>query len=168
MYQIFFSEIQTDKIQKQDYIKLEILPEKLTCSGGREVKIHNMLAIGEVSKPGRRKLRTWQINSVLESDGEKTVEFYRNLFQHLSETQVPFYLTIVRENADGSNTFGDQMHVVLEDCDFEEREGEMGTLYYKIKLREYVKFEAKKENVNGQDFVRITPSVMQKKGWTNE
>lgn len=158
MYKIYFSEmditIGEEKVKK---VRLEILPEKLTYTMGREVTIHNMLGIGEVVRPGKPKLRTWQINSVLEPNGERSVDFYQSIFKQLRESQVPFTFTIIRLNEDGSSAFGgntdEQVSVILEDCSFEEREGEIGTLYYKIKLIEYIKFEALP--VDNTGFIKI-------------
>lgn len=170
MYKIYFSEMESTLVGRDEPVALEILPEKISSTCGREVKIHNMLGIGEVSIPGKRKLRTWQVNSVLEPDGEREVIFFKNLFEELCQNQKPFYLTIMRMNPDGTSAFGgdipEQVLVILEDCNFEEREGEIGTLYYKVKLIEYIKFII--EPLGNTEFIHVVPERANKTGWSKE
>ena len=151
MYKIYFSEMKSKFIGKSDVLSLELLPEKLNYSAGKDIKVSNMLDIGEVSFAGGRKLRTYQINSELTGDDKNEPKKMRDILLELCESKYPFYLSIIRKDEKGAELFSDQVYVYLESAEFEEKEGEVGVLYYKLKLKEYVKLVQK----NYGAFVKI-------------
>lgn len=151
MYKIYFSEMKSKFIGKSDVLSLELLPEKLNYSAGKDIKVSNMLDIGEVSFAGGRKLRTYQLNSELTNEDKKEPKKVREILLELCESKYPFYLSIIRKDEKGAELFSDQVYVYLESAEFEEKEGEIGTLYYKLKLKEYVKLVQK----NYGQFIKI-------------
>lgn len=151
MYQIYFSEIKSNLIGQDEVISLEMLPEKISYTAGKEIKVSNMLDVGEISYAGGRKLKTYQINSDLYAEDKRNPKKSREIFLELAESQKPFFLSIIRKNEKGEELFSDQVYVYIESIEFEEKEAEIGCLSYKMKLKEYVRLTAKEE----KGFVKI-------------
>jgi len=86
-----------------------------------------------------------------EEQKKKEPKKVREILLELCENKYPFYLSIIRKDEKGAELFSDQVYVYLESAEFEEKEGEIGTLYYKLKLKEYVKLVQKNYGV----FVKI-------------
>lgn len=151
MYQIYFSEITSNSIGKNEVLSLELLPDKLNYTAGKNIKVSDMLDIGEISIAGGRKLRQYQINSELRAEDKTSVQKVREIILELSESKEPFFLSIIRKDEKNAELFSDQIYVYLESAEIEEREGEVGSLHYKLKLKEYVRLMAKEQN----GFVKI-------------
>lgn len=145
MYSIYFSEIESKLVSKSEVVRLDILPEEFSYSCDRAVTTHDMLGLGDVLRPGKRKLFTYTINSVLEPYGTYEVGFMKELFTSLLDSKVPFYFSLIRKDESGRELFSDQVKVIAESVEFKENEGEIGTLYYNLKLKEYIPFYAKAE-----------------------
>lgn len=135
MYEIFIGDIQ-----------LKLLPDNLKENVIKDNKKYDVLAIGQVVRPGRAKLKTWSIASAfLFSDGE-VISKKEYLDKIVSDDVLgvnPVRLIINRYNQDGSITFATNSLVLVESLEWEDKAGEPGDLYFKINLIEYKKFEAK-------------------------
>lgn len=143
MYKIYFSQVKTIKKGILPDLYLPVLPEKLQESGEKDNQKHDLLAVGEVVRPGERKLKTWEIDSLYEDGQEMSVEDFRQYIEDMAESAEKFHFFIVREREDGTVVFQTKVWAVLESYSFEDRAGEIGDIYYTLKLREYREHEGK-------------------------
>ena len=123
--------------------KLPVLPENQKEKCSRDNKKYDVLNLGEVVRPGKRKLRQWSISSVFYGDEEYSPDAYRQHLEQLLEKEVPVEFIYHRYQEDGAIAFQTKnVDVVVERLEFEDREGEPGTLYFTVKLLEYRPFGA--------------------------
>lgn len=128
-------------------LKLPLLPENLKESRQKNNKKYDILALGQVIKPGRAQLRTWNIKSTFyheDIDVTKARDYLNSLLDVDKKGVKPIRFIVNRYNQDGSLTFDTNTLVLIDNLDFEDKAGEVGDLNYEIKLSEYKDFGGKK------------------------
>ena len=135
MYELYLGEL-----------KLPLLPESLKESGSKDNKKYNILAIGEVVRPGRAKLRSWTINTTLEHteiDVTGARDYIMRYVSSDTEGTKPFRFILNRRNDDGTLTFDTNTLVIIDSYDFTDVAGQVGDLDISLKLIEYKEFGGK-------------------------
>lgn len=137
MYKIYFSQVKNADGEILPDLYLPVLPEKLKESGGKDNQRYDMLGTGEAVRPGERKLKTWEIDSVYEDGQEMSVDSFRGNIEDMAESSESFLFFINRVRKDGSILLTTKAWVLLESYSFEDRAGEIGDIHYTLKLCEY-------------------------------
>ena len=128
-------------------LKLPLLPENLKEDLKRDNKHYTILALGEIIKPGRAKLRTWTIKSTFyheEIDVTKARDYLTSLVNSEKLSIKPVRFIVNRYKDDGTLTFDTNCLVLIDSISFEDKAGEVGDLNYELKLVEYKEFGGKK------------------------
>lgn len=128
-------------------LKLPLLPENLKEEIKKDNKKYNILAIGEVVKAGRVKLKTWSIKSTFfheDIDVTKARDYLTSLVSSDKLGVKPVRFIVNRYKDDGSLTFDTNCLVLIDSLSFEDKAGEVGDLNYEIKLTEFKEFGGKK------------------------
>lgn len=128
-------------------LKLPLLPESLKEDIKKDNKKYKILALGEVVKAGRVKLRTWGIKSTFyheDIDVTKARDYLTSLVSSEKLGTKPIRFIINRYKDDGTLTFDTNCLVLIDSITFEDKAGEVGDLNYDIKLIEYKEFGGKK------------------------
>jgi len=128
-------------------LKLPLLPEALKEDIKRDNKHYTILALGEVIKPGRAKLKTWTIKSTFyheDIDVTKARDYLTSLVNSEKLSIKPVRFIVNRYKDDGTLTFDTNCLVLIDSISFEDKAGEVGDLNYEIKLVEYKEFGGKK------------------------
>lgn len=126
-------------------LKLPFLPENLKESIKRDNKKYNILCLGEIVKPGRRNLRTWDLKSIFfheDIDVTRARDYINSLIDEKGIKPVRFIVN--RYNDDKSITFDTNTLVLIDAIEWEDKAGEVGDLNFNIKLIEYRAFCGRK------------------------
>lgn len=127
-------------------LKLVLLPETLKEKIAKDNKKYNVLAFGEVVRPGRPKLKTWSINTSFElEDGDVTKR--KEYLDKLALSPDGFRFIVNRFNPDGSMTFGTNTLACIESLEWEDPKGSPGSVNFKLDIIEFKHFEAKVVNL---------------------
>lgn len=135
MYEIYIGEL-----------KLPLLPESLKEGMSKDNKRYDILASGEVIRPGRVKLKSWSIESTFEHekiDVKKARDYLYNLAASETEGIKPVRFIVNRYKQDGALTFDTNCLVLIESLEFEDKAGEVADISYSLKLAEYKPFGGK-------------------------
>ena len=108
---------------------LPVNPAKLPIRETADHAVMDILGLGEAVRPGLRKLREYAIDFYLPPDkADEGVAFFRAMIESQEATR----LIYSREQREAEN-----VAVVLQTFDHEERGGEVGSVYCKLDLLEF-------------------------------
>lgn len=107
---------------------LPVNPEKMPVKAGGDHTGLKILDVGEAVRPGKRKLRTYQVDGFFPADVADAGVAY---FEQVLEDAEAIRMIYSRDNHEPVN-----VPVVVQNFDYEERGGEPGRIYYKLSLKE--------------------------------
>ena len=117
-----------------DFI-LPVNPSKMPVKESADHASVTILALGEAIRPGMRKLRSYEIESFFPAEDADAGVAY---FSELLAGQAACRMIYSRDENEPEN-----VEVVLQSFDREERGGEPGAVHYKLSLKEFRAIQAK-------------------------
>lgn len=129
-------------------LDIPILPENFKESVQIDNKKYDTFGVGERILPGKLKLRTWSVSSYFPADGVIPPKECKNFIDDCillqqKGNEKPLKFVLAREKINGEIIFGLHTEVLIDNIEWEDRNGEPGDLYYTIKLVEYKEWDTK-------------------------
>lgn len=137
MYKVYLSQETKERLIT---ISLPIPPEDIELKLDVDNIGYNVLQIGEVIKPGDKKLKKFDIKSYLPAN--KDPEVFIEVIEKMIENKLPIRFVINRRDKN-KLLFDMNIEVVIDNFTYKENGGEIGDIYYTLKFTEYKEFKAK-------------------------
>jgi len=121
-------------------LELPINPDELTDGSRNNNRTVDVVGIGEVSIPGKRKVKSWAIKSLLWADKiPRPPEYYKTAIEKLQNDNKPFRFIV--------EGLGINSRVIIDDFTCEYKAGEENDIYYRLVLLEAPVYGAKKVKI---------------------
>lgn len=137
MYNMYLSQ-ETDK--ETLVLKFPVLPEELEIKCDIDNKKYNVLALGDIIKPGIKGLKSFTLNSYFPADDEPDV--YVRIIEKMVDNQKPIRFIINRMNGNKLD-YDSNLLILIDSFTHKEEGGEVGDIYYSYKFTEYREHKAK-------------------------
>lgn len=129
-----------DNTLKQNIIEqiiLPMLPEKIAFSSVADNTEYSIIELGNIVIPGDPKLQAISFSSIFPS-----MDYVEKINSIMEDKEI-FRLILTREDLSGNDLGEINILAVIKEFKYEEKGGEIGTIFYDLKLSQYRPFGIK-------------------------
>lgn len=137
MYNIYLSQ---ETLQGTLVLKFPVLPEEIEIKCDVDNKKYNVLALGDIIRPGKKGLKSFTLSSFFPADDDPDI--YINIIETMVDNELPMRFIINRMDGNRLN-YDLNILIVIDSFSHKEAGGEVGDIYYSYKFTEYREHKAK-------------------------